>query len=260
MHQCVNTTTGIITMPNTTQLMPEYLADPNIFVCPSSAIMTQDDMYRIDNNGNEVSVLIVDPEGNGVAAGEQHWWAGAGSYNYWGWAFNDSDMNSTHTIQLGTIAAALGIVGFDPALMGPLQILEVFMWEKSAPTILPNLTNLTQWMAVCDADVPSGQTLSYSGLSATTIYTTYRLREGIERFFVTDINNPAGSAMAQSELPVMWDIISSRTYDFNHIPGGSNVLFMDGHVEFIRYPDNRAPVNQAFAIVGYVNEIGSDDI
>ena len=260
MHQCVNTTTGIITMPNTTQLMPEYLADPNIFVCPSSAIMTQDDMYRIDNNGNEVSVLIVDPEGNGVAAGEQHWWAGAGSYNYWGWAFNDSDMNSTHTIQLGTIAAALGIVGFDPALMGPLQILEVFMWEKSAPTILPNLTNLTQWMAVCDADVPSGQTLSYSGLSATTIYTTYRLREGIERFFITDINNPAGSAMAQSELPVMWDIISSRTYDFNHIPGGSNVLFMDGHVEFIRYPDNRAPVNQAFAIVGYVNEIGSDDI
>ncbi|HQH53028.1 MAG TPA: prepilin-type N-terminal cleavage/methylation domain-containing protein, partial [Candidatus Hydrogenedentes bacterium] len=127
MHQCVNTTTGIITMPNTTQLMPEYLADPNIFVCPSSAIMTQDDMYRIDNNGNEVSVLIVDPEGNGVAAGEQHWWAGAGSYNYWGWAFNDSDMNSTHTIQLGTIAAALGIVGFDPALMGPLQILEVFI-------------------------------------------------------------------------------------------------------------------------------------
>ena len=23
---------------------------------------------------------------------------------------------------------------------------------------------------------------------------------------------------------------------FNHIPGGGNVLFMDGHVEFQRYP------------------------
>jgi len=23
---------------------------------------------------------------------------------------------------------------------------------------------------------------------------------------------------------------------FNHIPGGSNVLYMDGHAEFIRYP------------------------
>ena len=52
MHQCVGTTTGIITMPNTTQLMPEYLSDPNVFVCPSSAIMDTDDMYRIDNIGN----------------------------------------------------------------------------------------------------------------------------------------------------------------------------------------------------------------
>ena len=24
--------------------------------------------------------------------------------------------------------------------------------------------------------------------------------------------------------------------NFNHIPGGSNVLFMDGHVEFVFYP------------------------
>ena len=24
--------------------------------------------------------------------------------------------------------------------------------------------------------------------------------------------------------------------DFNHIPGGGNILYMDGHVEFERYP------------------------
>lgn len=23
---------------------------------------------------------------------------------------------------------------------------------------------------------------------------------------------------------------------FNHIPGGANILFMDGHVEFVTYP------------------------
>ena len=23
---------------------------------------------------------------------------------------------------------------------------------------------------------------------------------------------------------------------FNHLPGGSNVLYMDGHVEFVRFP------------------------
>jgi len=68
----------------------------------------------------------------------------------------------------------------------------------------------------------------------------YRLREGIERFFVTDINNPAASAMAQSELVVMWDIVCSNPAgagnQFNHVPGGMNVLYMDGHVAFTRYP------------------------
>ncbi|MCC6697722.1 MAG: hypothetical protein IT365_18995 [Candidatus Hydrogenedentes bacterium] len=63
-----------------------------------------------------------------------------------------------------------------------------------------------------------------------------RLREGIERFFVTDINNPAGSAIAQSTLPVMWDEISADDAShFNHVPGGCNVLYMDGHVEFLKY-------------------------
>jgi prepilin-type N-terminal cleavage/methylation domain-containing protein/prepilin-type processing-associated H-X9-DG protein len=68
----------------------------------------------------------------------------------------------------------------------------------------------------------------------------YRLREGIERFFITDINNPAASAMAQSGLVVMWDIVCSNPgasgNQFNHVPGGMNILYMDGHVEFTRYP------------------------
>jgi len=68
--------------------------------------------------------------------------------------------------------------------------------------------------------------------------TLYRLREGIERFLITDINNPAASAQAQSEVCVIWDMIAtnpSSQNQFNHVPGGCNVLYMDGHVEFIRY-------------------------
>ena len=68
--------------------------------------------------------------------------------------------------------------------------------------------------------------------------TLYRLREGVERFLITDINNPGASAMAQSTISVSFDIFASGEYvaDFNHIPGGSNILYMDGHVEFMRYP------------------------
>ncbi|NIA16231.1 MAG: hypothetical protein GWP08_19380 [Nitrospiraceae bacterium] len=75
------------------------------------------------------------------------------------------------------------------------------------------------------------------------------LREGIERFFITDINNPAASSAAQSTLPIMWDAwsgggpdqvagMASTPSQFNHIPGGSNVLYMDGHVRFLRYKED----------------------
>ena len=74
--------------------------------------------------------------------------------------------------------------------------------------------------------------------------TVFRLREGIERFLITDINNPAGSAMSQSSIPVMWDTFGMAQHSedtagmvvFNHVPGGANVLYMDGHVEWVSYP------------------------
>jgi prepilin-type processing-associated H-X9-DG protein len=73
--------------------------------------------------------------------------------------------------------------------------------------------------------------------------TYMRLREGIERFLITDINNPAASALAQTEVVLMldaWAPSGVSFYDdgvarFNHVPGGVNVLYMDGHVEFVKY-------------------------
>ncbi len=96
-----------------------------------------------------------------------------------------------------------------------------------------------------------------------------RLAEGVERFMITDINNPGGSTQAQSTMVVMWDASSARTLDdwnqegnlvansvqkFNHVPGGANVLYMDGHVEFMRYPSNTFPLdprndNQMYGIL-----------
>jgi len=70
-----------------------------------------------------------------------------------------------------------------------------------------------------------------------------RLRDGIERFFITDINNPAAGAQAQSSIVVMKDTVGYErehyyggqgTMNFNHSPSGSNILYMDGHVTFVR--------------------------
>jgi prepilin-type processing-associated H-X9-DG protein len=63
----------------------------------------------------------------------------------------------------------------------------------------------------------------------------HRLQDGIERFFMTDINNPAAGTLAESDLVVMWDMISDDGEGYNHLPSGSNVLYMDGHVEFVHY-------------------------
>jgi prepilin-type processing-associated H-X9-DG protein len=84
--------------------------------------------------------------------------------------------------------------------------------------------------------------------------TVYRLREGVERFLIRDINNPAASAMPQSELPIMWDYIeggrdTAAKGRFAHIPGGVNALYMDGHVEFVRYP-GEFPASPGNAVVG----------
>lgn len=73
------------------------------------------------------------------------------------------------------------------------------------------------------------------------------LREGAERFLITDINNAGASANAQSNTAIMWDNSFSANgaanpnggsfgNNFNHVPGGANVLYMDGHVEWAKYP------------------------
>ena len=74
--------------------------------------------------------------------------------------------------------------------------------------------------------------------------TIFRLREGIERFIVTDINNPAASAQAASTVPLMWDHISANVKDFSHVPGGGNVVYLDGHTKFITYPGKQFPLSE----------------
>lgn len=60
-----------------------------------------------------------------------------------------------------------------------------------------------------------------------------------EVFGYNDIKTPIPegkhSAAAQSGVPVVWDRVPPTENEFSHRPLGGNILFMDGHVEFIRY-------------------------
>ncbi len=246
MHQCEGSSRqGIMTMPFLEMVYPEYLTDDNLFVCPSSATLTSDDVKYTAGNGEVVSRCVIDPEGDGIA-GDEHWWPLLNCYNYWGWAFNNSDMDDQPSMNLAGALGAIGVTpppGLDPSVDGPQQILEVYQGSQAAPSPDATRSNMDAILAVADSDLEG----------ILTGNTIYRLREGIERFFISDINNPAATAMAQSELAVMWDKISMRVEDFAHVPGGANVLYMDGHVKFVRWPSDEFPVNIAMAVVGYVD-------
>lgn len=76
--------------------------------------------------------------------------------------------------------------------------------------------------------------------------TLLRIREGIERFFVEDINNPSRTNVSQSQVPVMFDKVSTDVQEFNHVPSGGNVVYLDGHVEFVKFP-GQYPCSRAWA-------------
>ncbi len=64
----------------------------------------------------------------------------------------------------------------------------------------------------------------------------HRLSMGVDRFLITDINTIfTGTETGPSSIPLMWDQLSTDITRFNHLPTGQNVLYLDGHVEFLRY-------------------------
>jgi prepilin-type N-terminal cleavage/methylation domain-containing protein/prepilin-type processing-associated H-X9-DG protein len=205
--------------PNTRALYPEYLPDPAVLICPSDPTGSGDN-----------PLLIVKDDGSNTCQ-----WVGTitrsdESYNYLGYVLDqvgDDDPQTTVPFPGPT-----QLVGFAAAALSVL-----FNMDPADDTSLDNDVNL--------ADV------GMDGLQAGNAMgdTIYRLREGIERFLITDINNPGASAKAQSEIAVMWDTVSTLVVggvDFNHVPGGANVLYLDGHVSFVRYPGD-FPVSKGFA-------------
>jgi prepilin-type N-terminal cleavage/methylation domain-containing protein/prepilin-type processing-associated H-X9-DG protein len=243
---------------------PEYLTDPNIIVCPSDSKASSDDFTAADG-----TVLITEfrPSGflgYGAASGRGCTHGGSCinavdiSYTYWGYVWDrliDAEDGGPQSslAQITGILLAAGVIGQDEAppagATGPSQLVQAFedIIVNQAITHLPgaltgNQASISRFNQITDNNLSVGP-----GNGNAQSNTVNRLREGIERFLVTDINNPAGSAQAQSNIYIMWDMVTARAQDFNHVPGGANVLYMDGHVAFERYP-GEAPISRGMAV------------
>jgi prepilin-type N-terminal cleavage/methylation domain-containing protein/prepilin-type processing-associated H-X9-DG protein len=210
---------GFKAIPNGNSIYPEYLSDMNVYNCPSDA-------NPIDLDGGEWN-LDRDLDGNGDPDGPICTCRfGMRSYNYYSWAL-------TNTIMLRPGGRDQNDLAFD------------FMQDMN-PDFLAGAVLLILDMGVWGNGLSDGSCFDRDISSGSM--TAYRLREGIERFFITDINNPAASAMAQSEVWVMLDDLNAGDVSMmNHVPGGCNVLYMDGHVEFVKYP-SKTPVSVAMAV------------
>ena len=218
-------------------LIPEYFSDYKITLCPSDAGVSSGDMDE-QLAAILAGTLTMEPvyrggdlnnDGRRDGTDQALWLSAPRSYVYLPWL-------------AATPHEMAGVVENLKAWFGPGN-----PGAGPPPQAFPNADN--------DLTV-NGAPQTYNG---ETVFATgnsggnrlHRLREGIERFLITDINNPAASAQAQSTVPVKYDFVASveqtgqfpgassmgqGVQKFNHVPGGANVLYMDGHVAFLRYP------------------------
>ncbi len=189
---------------NAVAVYPEYLTDANVCSCPSdsSAGHVSEGLWHVEGDiAREIDPCRLDGD----------------SYDYLGWAL----VPEQFLLPGGELN--------DPRLQeNPMNM--IALYSHIDGPLFSILDSVFGKVEQYDDD------LLYYSLITERAESIFRLREGIERFFVTDINNPASGALAQSHVPVLWDYFGLNAQDSNHLPGGSNVLFMDGHVEFIRYP------------------------
>ncbi len=244
---CDNTLDDSDFMADMSKLYPEYLTDPAVLLCPSDAGLEGSTAESID--------LVVD-NGTGLCprtcVGQIT--QSDESYSYNGYLTDKTE--DTHP------AVPSAVLGLTPGtLLVNAQIAAIlaygligsagegYLGENPLTFDNPATPNVNEDndrfmdLDVNAAAIPLvGGAFNPLNIGSGDGDVILRLREGVERFVITDINNPGASARAQSSVPVTYDTIASGEAEaggiglFNHIPGGANVLYMDGHVEFSKYP------------------------
>jgi len=248
--------------PYVVDIYPDYLTDPAVFQCPSDPGATDDNwkapdgsslFHRTDYDGS----LPKAASGRGCNHGGTCMNAIDQSYGYTGYIWDQVDDTDPLITIAGGGLAGLAALGYDPTTEGPAQamhwlnsiITQILTGGNYPPSTLANAEAINR-ITEGDVSVPAPNGTAGSDR-------ILHLREGIERFMITDINNPGASQAAQSQIFIMWDRISTTPEDFSHIPGGSNLLYLDGHAEFVKFPADKAPVQRTFAqFDALVNEGG----
>jgi len=240
---------GIEMVPDATQIYPEYLTDINIWWCPSNA--TQDKTTYIGPNGwkmySDGITRGLSPDLGGKL--DAHLMQGDQAYPYFGYMCQNGHEMSTMQAIVRTL-----MTGTNDDVH---RLVDNNLSRESAGCIDAEIIDKLQ--SRCEQyNVPSSWVypegssdevadyITVSGTGGPKSLVIHRLKEGAERYMITDLDRIAAANMSQSSIPVQWDMAAKGhstgpadayvKFKFNHLPGGANVLYMDGHVEWQSYP------------------------
>jgi prepilin-type N-terminal cleavage/methylation domain-containing protein/prepilin-type processing-associated H-X9-DG protein len=210
-------------------LYPEYLTDLNVLVCPSA-----DDAEPAPTDIADMSLTAVDTTWASYA------WPPNLAQKAKAWLATGAAPGSAPADCLGANASYCAINWATESYMYNGLVLTPDWFQG------PDAWSGADFMAsMYEGDMgewAGGMVSTSEAHNGTTTFSVEvpTIREGVERFMITDINNPAGSAKAQSNIPILWDFLEyhpgrGEIYKFVHIPGGSNILYLDGHVSFQKY-------------------------
>lgn len=205
--------------PRMNSLYPDYLTDRAVLICPSDpGPGTQNPLKIVADDGSNTCAFV----GETTNADE--------SYNYLGYVLDQ--VEDTDPQVTSPFPGPAQLVGLTMVIGGV-----IFNADPTDDEVLDKDANLVL--------------VGFGGLGYGTGGgdRVIRLREGVERFAIGNLNEIGLRDVAQSNFPVVWDTVSEAIrggVDFNHVPGGANVLYMDGHVEFQQYP-HAFPATKGYA-------------
>jgi len=231
---CGNSPDEIRACPDGVQIYPEYLADLKIYFCPSQPVTAED--------------YIECPGGFWCINNGALWPGALADMGYFYYNYVTSNSNEwLGMLALTLIKTSLEGILADDVVQNDLDVTSITVvsgWD--GVNTLAGGYYSAELQRIRDLGGDPVVTGNGGGNSI------FRLREGVERFMITDINNPAGSAKAQSSIPIMWDRIGSEgsnLENFAHIPGGCNALYLDGHVSWSKYP-GAFPTDVVIGVIG----------
>jgi prepilin-type N-terminal cleavage/methylation domain-containing protein/prepilin-type processing-associated H-X9-DG protein len=197
------------------QIYPEFLSDVNVLGCPSDPGFDPQQSFRLTSVGTgstgwhpSTIFSVGDPHPDCIAPT---------SYGYAAVMVIDDSNMIAGLSSITTTAAVLD-------------------WSNNYVTGIGRPVN--SWLHNGSLNVAS---FGFTGSGNARGDLLLRLSSGVDRFLMTDVNTAQVGASAAATIggsgtvPIIWDQVSTDLNEFSHVPAGQNILYLDGHVEFVRY-------------------------